>query len=107
MIFPEGGRSTGGKFARFRVGPALLAIERQVPVVPIYLDGLAAIRPKGSKAMQPGPVTVRIGDRCRSPPGTDPAEATHALYKALTRLRDEVHVPIRVVEPRPPVLAPT
>ena len=86
VIFPEGGRSTGGKFARFRVGPALLAIERQVPVVPVYLDGLAAIRPKGSKAMQAGPVTVRIGAPMSFAPGTDPADATHSLYKALTRL---------------------
>ena len=107
VIFPEGGRSTGGKFARFRVGPALLAIDRQVPVVPVYLDGLAAIRPKGSKAMQAGPVTVRIGAPMSFAPGTDPADATHSLYKALTRLRDEVHVPIRVVEPPAPVLLPT
>jgi 1-acyl-sn-glycerol-3-phosphate acyltransferase len=104
VIFPEGGRSTGGKFARFRVGPALLAIERQVPVVPIYLDGLAAIRPKGSQAMRAGAVTVKIGAPMRFEPGTDPADATHALYKALTALKDEVHVPVRVVAPHPAVL---
>ena len=61
VIFPEGGRSSGGKLARLRVGPAILAISQQVPVVPMYLEGLAAIRPKGSRAMQPGPVTVKIG----------------------------------------------
>jgi 1-acyl-sn-glycerol-3-phosphate acyltransferase len=99
VIFPEGGRSTGGKFARFRVGPALLAIERQVPVVPIYLDGLAAIRPKGSKAMRPGAVTVKIGAPVYFAAGTDPAEATHDLYKALTHLRNEVHRPIRIIAP--------
>jgi 1-acyl-sn-glycerol-3-phosphate acyltransferase len=105
VIFPEGGRSTGGKFARFRVGPALLAIDNQVPVVPVYLDGLAAIRPKGSHAMQAGPVTVSVGGPMYFTPDADPADATHAMYKALTQLRDEVHQPVRMFEPREPVLS--
>jgi 1-acyl-sn-glycerol-3-phosphate acyltransferase len=105
VIFPEGGRSTGGKLARFRVGPAILAISHQVPVVPVYLEGLAAIRPKGSRAMNPGPVTVRIGEPLWFDRDTDPADATHALYKAVTQLREEVHQPIRATEPREEALS--
>ena len=34
----------------------------------------------------------------------DPADATHTMYKALTQLRDEAHVPVRAGEPREPAL---
>ena len=106
VIFPEGGRSSGGKLARLRVGPAILAISQQVPVVPMYLEGLAAIRPKGSRAMQPGPVTVKIGAPLYFDTATDPADATHAMHKALTALRDEVHRPVRSLDVRTPTLSP-
>ena len=88
-IFPEGARTSSKKLARFRHGPAILAVDHQVPVVPIYLDGLAAIRPKGSSQMQPGPVTVRIGPLVRFPPGADVGEATKALQRAVTELADQ------------------
>lgn len=85
-IFPEGARTSATKLARFRMGPAILAIDHGVPVVPMYLDGLAAIRPKGSRQMQPGPVTVRVGPPIRFAPGADVGEATRVLYRAVSEL---------------------
>jgi 1-acyl-sn-glycerol-3-phosphate acyltransferase len=88
-IFPEGGRSGGHKLARFRVGPALLAISQQVPIVPMYLDGLRHIRPKGSRVETPGPVAVRIGAPITLPPGSDPFVATLALQHTVEALGDD------------------
>jgi 1-acyl-sn-glycerol-3-phosphate acyltransferase len=82
-IFPEGGRSNGHKLARFRVGPAMLAVSKQVPIVPMYLDGLKAIRPKGSRVETPGPVTVSIGAPISLPPGSDPFVATMSLQRTV------------------------
>jgi 1-acyl-sn-glycerol-3-phosphate acyltransferase len=39
-IFPEGARTSAGKLARFRLGPAILALKHDVPVVPMFLEGL-------------------------------------------------------------------
>jgi long-chain acyl-CoA synthetase len=61
LIFPEGTRSTTGELQPFKGGVGLLARELGVPVVPLAIDGLDRVLPKGSGHPRPGPVTVRIG----------------------------------------------
>jgi 1-acyl-sn-glycerol-3-phosphate acyltransferase len=95
MLFPEGTRSTTGRMSKFRVGPALVAIATGVPVMPVYMEGLREIRPKGSKLMTAGPVTVQIGAPLRFGPDADPGEAAHAMYKAMEELRLMVRKPVR------------
>jgi 1-acyl-sn-glycerol-3-phosphate acyltransferase len=85
-IFPEGARTSAHKLARFRLGPAILAVTHELPVVPMYLEGLAAVRPKGSREMTPGPVTVWVGPPLRFARETDPAQANHELYRAVNAL---------------------
>jgi len=90
VIFPEGTRSTTGKMAHFRHGVSLLALAKNVPVIPIWLEGLRAMRPKGSKLITPGPALARIGEPIRLAPGTPVAEATHILYRTMENMRDEI-----------------
>jgi 1-acyl-sn-glycerol-3-phosphate acyltransferase len=85
-IFPEGARTSAHKLARFRLGPAILAVTHGLPVVPMYLEGLAAVRPKGSRQITPGPVTVWVGPPLRFARGTDPVQANHELYRAVNAL---------------------
>lgn len=89
VIFPEGARTSAGKLARFRLGPALLALRHDVPVVPMFLEGLKDVRPKGSQEMRPAPVTVYIGKPLRVPSGMDAPEATRLLFHAVDELREE------------------
>jgi 1-acyl-sn-glycerol-3-phosphate acyltransferase len=91
VIFPEGTRSTTGKLAHFRHGVSILALAKSVPVVPIYMEGLRELRPKGAREIKVGPVRVRIGEPIRFAPGTEVSDATRALYKAMERMREEVH----------------
>lgn len=49
MIFPEGTRSADGNPGEFRTGPFKLAIDADVPVVPIVLDGTFDVLPKDAK----------------------------------------------------------
>ncbi len=49
MMFPEGTRSPDGRLLPFKNGAFQLAIEAQVPVLPIALAGTRNCRPKGSK----------------------------------------------------------
>jgi 1-acyl-sn-glycerol-3-phosphate acyltransferase len=88
-IFPEGARTSAHKLARFRHGPAILALTHDVPVIPMYLEGLKEIRPKGSQEMTAGPVSVRVGAAIRFAPGTGVEEATRTLHRAVERLGRE------------------
>ena len=90
IIFPEGTRSRSGKMVKFKHGPAILAVSKGVPVVPLYLQGTRAIRPTGSREMTPGPVTVVIGKPLRLRPDTPIPEATRALFQAVDGLRQRL-----------------
>ena len=97
VIFPEGARSSSGRLARFRVGPALLALEKNIPVVPMFMEGLSKIRPRGQKETGPGPVIVRIGAPVHFEAGTTASSATHMLERAVEALRVSTHQRTRVV----------
>jgi 1-acyl-sn-glycerol-3-phosphate acyltransferase len=90
-IFPEGTRTTTGKMGKFRHGVSILALAKNVPVVPVWMDGLRAMRPKGTKEIIPGPALARIGKPIYFPLGTTVAEATHTLQHSMERMRDEIH----------------
>ena len=67
LIFPAGTRGTGA--TGFKKGFAYIAVDTQVPVVPMYLHGLEQVMPKGSFIPLPGGVVVGIGPPI--PPGND------------------------------------
>jgi 1-acyl-sn-glycerol-3-phosphate acyltransferase len=86
LIFPEGARSKTGRVARFRAGPSILATQAGVPVIPIYIEGLRDIMPKGQRAPRPGPVTARIGRPVSVAGAASVAEATQLLEDAMRAL---------------------
>ena len=88
-IFPEGTRTTTGKMGKFRHGPSILALKKQVPVVPIYMDGLRSLLAKGSSESRSGPVHVLIGEPVRFGPDTEVADATRTLHHSMEDLRLE------------------
>ena len=92
MIFPEGTRSRGKELAKFKHGVSILALEKNVPVVPIYLTGLKAMRAPGTKEIHPGPVTSHILEPIHFAPGTTVPEATQQIFDAM----NAVH--LRVLE---------
>jgi 1-acyl-sn-glycerol-3-phosphate acyltransferase len=89
-IFPEGTRSTGRKMARFKHGVSLLALEKNVPIVPIYLAGLSKIRPKGSRDVRPGPVYAHIQEPVFLPDGINVPDATRLIYDRLNAPHERV-----------------
>lgn len=61
-IFVEGKRSFDGKLLPFKKGPFYLAVENNVPVVPISIIGTHYVMPKRRFSLKPGTVTIIFHD---------------------------------------------
>ncbi|MDR3073707.1 MAG: 1-acyl-sn-glycerol-3-phosphate acyltransferase [Deltaproteobacteria bacterium] len=93
VVFPEGTRSRTGKLGRFHGGAFLLAVARNVPVVPFCLDGTGAF-------LRPGECIPRKADvRVTALPPVYPeafaphGEAAHmAMRREVKRRMNEILV---------------
>jgi 1-acyl-sn-glycerol-3-phosphate acyltransferase len=61
LVFPEGTRSRTGELLPFKKGGFIMALQAQVPVVPVAVSGGRSSMRKGSAIVRPVRVTVRIG----------------------------------------------
>ena len=60
-IYPEGTRSPDGRLYKGRTGVARMALEAQVPVVPVAMVGTERANPVGSRFPRPHRIEIRIG----------------------------------------------
>ena len=61
-IYPEGTRSPDGRLYKGKTGVARMALEANVPVIPVAMIGTDKVNPIGSTLWRPGHVHVRIGE---------------------------------------------
>ena len=61
LLFPEGSRSLTGELQSFKTGIGILAMELEIPVVPIHVSGTYEAMPKGRRIPKPGRIKVQMG----------------------------------------------
>lgn len=81
LIFPEGTRNETGQLGRVRHGVAVLAVETGVPVLPLFVHGLAQVLPKGTVAPLPSGIVVDVGELVHPAKG-DSADGLRARIEA-------------------------
>lgn len=62
VIFPEGTRTKDGQVGRFKRGAFQIALDLQLPVVPISLSGCYNVLPKGKPFVYRRPVRMYVGE---------------------------------------------
>jgi long-chain acyl-CoA synthetase len=88
VIFPEGTRSPDGRLQEFKPGVAqLLAGQKNVFAVPVFIDGAHQIMPKGSKFPKSGTLKIRYGKPISF---SDYSKDADSFRKIAEFLRDEV-----------------
>ena len=85
LVFPEGHRSRDGRLQPFEPGIGLLAQESQVPVQPIFIEGLR-LRDDGRWPNR-GEVAVRLGEPLIMGGGEEPQAFTRRLQAAVIALK--------------------
>lgn len=60
IIFPEGTRSADGRVGIFKAGSFLLAIEAQLPIVPLSIQGTRDVMRKGRLMTRPGHAVLQV-----------------------------------------------
>lgn len=85
-LYPEGQRSLDGELAEFRKGAAILATELNVSIVPVALDGLHRVWPRGAKWLHLAKVKINFGAPLNITEEVSSVIAGDARYEAVTDL---------------------
>jgi 1-acyl-sn-glycerol-3-phosphate acyltransferase len=96
VLFPEGERSIDGELKKFKKGAAILSGQLDAPIVPVALDGLYDLWPRGrplnwrgALTFRAAPVTIRFGPPLHVKRG-EYAEGTAMLRQAVERMLVEI-----------------
>jgi 1-acyl-sn-glycerol-3-phosphate acyltransferase len=72
IIYAEGTRSSDGRVHRFKAGSFLLAIEAQLPIVPVAVINTRQVMPKGRLRTEPADVRLVVHDPIQPPALDEP-----------------------------------
>ena len=83
FLFPEGTRATSDGLGEFKHGATILALQTGATIVPVYLEGLRALRPKGQREVMRGAATLHVLPPMYFAANTDVKTATDAVRAAM------------------------
>lgn len=108
IIFPEGTRAVTRELLPFRDGAFRLAVEAQVPILPVVVAGTRQVWPKGSLRLRPGRVRVHVLDPVATEGLTeaDVPALREEVRQRMARARDELWRELGLARPEGEGTAP-
>jgi 1-acyl-sn-glycerol-3-phosphate acyltransferase len=89
IVFPEGGRTTGEEMGEFKSGLYYLSKKRpDLELVPVYMDNLNRVLPRGEVLPVPLLSCITIGPPMWLEQGEPKAEFLARAREAIRRLKD-------------------
>ena len=98
LVFPEGTRSPDHKLGPFKKGGFMLALEAQVPVVPLSIVGSHPMMPKDRYTFARSDVTIVVGDPIPTAGLNSSSEGDKEQLMALTRKAMVRNFPVNTPE---------
>ncbi len=86
LVYPEGRRTPDGRLRPFQPGVGLMALRLEVPVVPVYLDGLFDVMSLHDSWPRRGPVHVQFGSPIRPAEGEEYARLAERIEASFRRM---------------------
>ena len=92
LAYPEGTRSRDGRVLPFKKGAFVVAIESQVPVVPVAISGADQVLSSTGFRVRPGTIRVKIGAPIPTAGMTkrDREALLRTTYEAVDRMHREI-----------------
>lgn len=90
IVYPEGTRSRDLSIMPFKKGPFALAVEAQVPIVPVAINGSGRVLPSDGFRIRPGPVRMKIGMPIPTAGRTDRDQLLREVRDAIIALHREI-----------------
>ncbi|MCH8003973.1 MAG: AMP-binding protein [Nanoarchaeota archaeon] len=81
IVFPEGRRTTDGRINSFQLGTGFLALQMNVKIVPVRLEGLYELHPIGNFWPKSGTVSVTFGK---------PKQIKNSSYPKTTKIIEDM-----------------
>jgi 1-acyl-sn-glycerol-3-phosphate acyltransferase len=85
-VFAEGRRTRSGRLEAIHPVLARIALNADLPLVPIAIAGSFAALPPGAVIPRPRKIVLRVGQPFRIPPGASKEEAAHLIRAAIAAL---------------------
>jgi 1-acyl-sn-glycerol-3-phosphate acyltransferase len=104
LFFPEGTRSKDGHLLPFKPGGFAVAVETEVPVVPVTVNGSRAIMPSGDWKVRSGEIEVILGEPIQIDPQVSKKMAREEL---LVKVREVIAAQHRPDAPLTPPVNPS
>ena len=90
LVFPEGSRSPDGEIHRFKNGAFVLAVDAQVPIVPVIFEGTGACVHKGSPVVRHPDVIIKVLEPIPTTGLKEPRDAAELKQRVHETMKTEL-----------------